>query len=83
MMPYISQNILLRQSIGNSKLYFCGHTRLSPSYDHKSHLPAELGIKSRSQLPDYLLKDDESMNLKTAQLEFQSTITTNFNTINK
>lgn len=44
MMPYISQNILLRQSIGNSKLYFCGHTRLSPSYDPKSHLPAELGI---------------------------------------
>lgn len=36
--------MLLRQSIGNSKLYFCGHTRLSPSYDPKSHLPAELGI---------------------------------------
>ena len=83
MMPYISQNILLRQSIWNSKLCFCGHMRLSPSYDHKSHLPAELGMKSRSQLPDYLLKDDESMNSKTVQLEFQSPITTNFNTINR
>ena len=83
MMPYISQNILLRQSIGNSKLYFCGHTRLSPSYDHKSHLPAELGIKSRSQLPDYLLKDDESMNTKAAQDEFQLRTTTNFNNFNR
>ena len=83
MMPYTSQNILLRQSIGNSKLYFCGHTRLSPSYDPTSHLPAELGMKSRSQLPDYLLKDDESMNPKAVQLEFQSPITTNFNNFNK
>lgn len=83
MMPYISQNILLRQSIGNSKLYFCGHTRLSPSYAPKSHLPAELGMKSRSQLPDYLSKDDEPMNSKTAQCEFQFPITTNFNTINR
>ena len=82
MMPYISQNILLRQSIGNSKLYFCGHTRLSPSYDHKSHLPAELGMKSWSQLPDYLLKDDESINPKTAQLEFQLTTIFNFTIIN-
>ena len=56
--------MLLRQSIGNSKLYFCGHTGHSPSYDHKSHLPAELGMKSRSQLPDCLLKDDESHELK-------------------
>ena len=83
MMPYISQNILLRQSIGNSKLYFCGHTRLSPSYAHKSHLPAELGMKSRSQLPDYLLKYEDAMNSKTALLEFQLTTTTNFNTINR
>lgn len=82
-MPYISQNILLRQSIGNSKLYFCGHTRLSPSYDPKSHLPAELGMKSLSQLPDYLLKDDEPMNSMTAQYGFQFPITTNFNTINR
>lgn len=83
MMPYISQNLPLRQSIGNSKLYFCGHTRLSPSYDHKSHLPAELGMKSRSQLPDYLLKDDEPMNSKTAQDEFQLRTTTNFNNFNR
>jgi len=82
-MPYISQNILLRQSIGNSKLYFCGHTRLSPSYDHKSHLPAELGMKSRSQLPDFLSKDDEPMNSMTAQCKFQFSTTTNFNTINR
>ena len=83
MMPYTSQNILLRQSIGNSKLYFCGHTRLSPSYDHKSHLPAELGMKSRSQLPDFLSKDDEPMNSMTAQCKFQFSTTTNFNTINR
>ena len=83
MMPYISQNILLRQSFGNSKLCFWGHTRLSPSYVPKSHLPAELGMKSRSQLPDYLLKDDEPMNSKTAQLEFQLTTTTNFNNFNR
>ena len=83
MMPYISQNILLRQSIVNSKLYFCGHTRHSPSYDHKSHLPAEPGMKSRSQLPDYLSKDDEPMNSMTAQCKFQFSTTTNFNTINR
>ena len=83
MMPYISQNILLRQSIGNSKLYFCGHTRLLPSYDHKSHLPAELGMKSRSQLPDYLLKDEDTMNSKTAQCEFQFSTTNNFNNFNR
>ena len=83
MMPYISQNLPLRQSIGNSKLYFCGHTRLSPSYGPKSHLPAELGMKSRSQLPDYLLKDEETQISKTAQCEFQSPITNNFNTINR
>ena len=83
MMPYTSQNILLRQSIGNSKLYFCGHTRHSPPYDHKSHLPAELGMKSRSQLPNYLLKYEEAMNSKTAQYGFQFPITTNFNTINR
>lgn len=75
--------MLLRQSNGNSKLCFCGHTKHSPLYDPKSHLPAELGMKSRSQLPDYLLKDDESMNSKTAQCEFQFPITTNFNTINR
>lgn len=40
-------------------------------------------MKSRSQLPDYLLKDDELMNSKTAQLEFQSPITTNFNNFNR
>ena len=83
MMPYISQNILLLQSTGNSKLYFCGHTRHSPSYDPKSHLPAELGMKSRSQLPDYLLKDDESIISMTAQCEFQSLTTTNFNNFNR
>ena len=83
MMPYISQNILLRQSIGNSKLYFCTYTPVTTSVHFKSHLPAELGMKSRSQLPDYLLKDDESMNSKTAQCEFQFPITTNFNTINR
>ncbi len=75
--------MLLRQSIGNSKLYFCGHTRLSPSYDHKSHLPAELGIKSRSQLPNYLLKDDESIISMTTQCEFQFLITTNFSNFNR
>ncbi len=83
MMPYISQNILLRQSIGNSKLYFCGHTRLSPSYALKSHLPAELGMKSRSQLPDYLLKDEDTMNSKTAQCKFQFSTTTHFYNFNR
>ena len=83
MMPYISQNMLLRQSIGNSKLYFCGHTRHSPLYDPKSHLPAELGMKSRSQLPDYLLKDEDAMNSKTAQCEFHFPTTTNFYNFNR
>lgn len=40
-------------------------------------------MKSRSQLPDYRLKDDEPINSKTAQCEFQFLITTNFNTINR
>ena len=83
MMPYISQNLPLRQSIGNSKLYFCDHTRLSPSYDPKKHLPAELGMKSRSQLPDYLLKDDEALISNTALCEFQFPIITNFNNFNR
>ena len=39
-------------------------------------------MKSRSQLPDYLLKDDESMNSKTAQCKFQFSTTTNFNNFN-
>ncbi len=45
-MPYISQNILLRQSIGNSKLYFCTYTSVTTSVHFKSHLPAELERKN-------------------------------------